>query len=88
MLTAPTSNRLRARPPDLGKPLSLNLLNPMEGNVAHCTNIRVEVLNGQQDLSGVSVAEKMSWLADRTSTREEDMSYCLLGILGVQLLLW
>jgi hypothetical protein len=31
------------------------------------------------------VAQKMSWAAYRTTTREEDMAYCLLGIFGVNM---
>ncbi|OLN97215.1 Vegetative incompatibility protein HET-E-1-like protein 3 [Colletotrichum chlorophyti] len=34
---------------------------------------------------GMSVAEKMRWAAHRTTTRIEDMAYCLLGIFGVNL---
>ncbi|KAI5988744.1 heterokaryon incompatibility protein-domain-containing protein [Pisolithus albus] len=32
-----------------------------------------------------SVAQIMSWAADRTTTREEDRAYSLLGLLGVQM---
>jgi hypothetical protein len=31
------------------------------------------------------IAEKMSWVASRRTTRIEDMSYCLLGIFGVNI---
>ena len=38
------------------------------------------------DVSGeYSVAQIMSWAAGRETTREEDMAYCLLGILGVNM---
>ncbi|KAE8394668.1 HET-domain-containing protein [Aspergillus alliaceus] len=32
-----------------------------------------------------SVGQKMSWAANRTTTRPEDMAYCLLGLFGVHL---
>jgi hypothetical protein len=32
-----------------------------------------------------SVAQKMSWAADRVTTRLEDQAYCLLGIFGVNM---
>jgi hypothetical protein len=34
---------------------------------------------------GFSVAQKMSWASQRTTTRLEDMAYSLLGILGVNM---
>ena len=32
-----------------------------------------------------SVAERMSWAADRVTTRREDLAYCLLGILDINM---
>ncbi|KAK1750137.1 heterokaryon incompatibility protein-domain-containing protein [Echria macrotheca] len=37
------------------------------------------------DISGASVAQKMSWASMRTTTRTEDMAYCLLGLFGVNM---
>lgn len=37
------------------------------------------------DLSKTSVAQKMSWAADRMTTRAEDRAYSLLGIFGVHM---
>jgi hypothetical protein len=38
------------------------------------------------DVSGeYSVAQVMSWAAGRETTREEDIAYCLLGLLGVNM---
>ncbi|RFU26807.1 hypothetical protein B7463_g9531, partial [Scytalidium lignicola] len=37
------------------------------------------------DLSTVNIAQKMSWAANRTTTRKEDMAYCLLGIFDVNM---
>lgn len=48
------------------------------------THISPEVLEGQ-DLKLSSVAQRMSWASHRTTTRVEDMAYCLLGIFGVNI---
>jgi hypothetical protein len=38
------------------------------------------------DFSGeYSAAQVMSWAAERQTTREEDIAYCLLGLLGVNM---
>jgi hypothetical protein len=52
--------------------------------VATITGIDVETLRGQ-DLELVSVAQKMSWAAQRTTSRVEDIAYCLLGIFDVNM---
>jgi hypothetical protein len=36
-------------------------------------------------LHQASVAEKMSWLANRATTRAEDMAYCMLGIFEINM---
>ncbi|KFA56167.1 hypothetical protein S40293_00112 [Stachybotrys chartarum IBT 40293] len=36
-------------------------------------------------LSKASVAERMSWMADRQTKRQEDVAYCLLGIFNVHM---
>ncbi|KAF0323593.1 het domain-containing protein [Colletotrichum asianum] len=36
-------------------------------------------------LTEASIAERMSWAARRTTTRVEDIAYCLLGIFGVNM---
>lgn len=42
--------------------------------------------NGQrQRLDDFSVAEKMSWAANRATTRPEDLAYCLLGIFDINM---
>ncbi|KAH7480525.1 hypothetical protein FOMA001_g8804 [Fusarium oxysporum f. sp. matthiolae] len=47
--------------------------------VASITKIDSIYLSGQF-LPMASVSQKMSWLANRTTTRTEDMAYCMLGI--------
>lgn len=41
--------------------------------------------NGRMDLRKFSIASKMSWAARRTTTRSEDVAYCLLGIFDVNM---
>lgn len=49
------------------------------------TGIDVEVLNFSRDVRNVSVARRMSWAAERQTTRVEDEAYSLMGILGVHM---
>ena len=52
--------------------------------IQDCTKIPVSVLS-TGDLSQSSVAQKMSWAAERTTTRIEDIAYSLMGIFGVHM---
>ncbi|KAF5608147.1 heterokaryon incompatibility protein het-E-1 [Fusarium pseudoanthophilum] len=49
------------------------------------TQIRGGYLEGQLSIHKASVAERMSWLAKRTTTRIEDMAYCMLGIFNINM---
>lgn len=49
------------------------------------TGIHSTYLTGKEDFRKACIAQKMSWMADRTTTREEDMAYSMLGIFGVTL---
>lgn len=50
---------------------------------ARC-NISIDTLN-LGEWPTASVATKMSWAAGRTTTRAEDIAYCLLGLFGVNM---
>ncbi|KAI4653218.1 uncharacterized protein J4E79_008732 [Alternaria viburni] len=39
----------------------------------------------QSMLDGFSVAQKMKWASARTTTREEDLAYCLMGLFDVNM---
>ncbi|KAH8900806.1 HET-domain-containing protein [Thozetella sp. PMI_491] len=52
--------------------------------ISHITGIHVAFLEGLP-LRAASIAEKMSWAADRKTTREEDIAYSLLGIFDVHM---
>ncbi|EAU33497.1 predicted protein [Aspergillus terreus NIH2624] len=41
--------------------------------------------DGLEVLRCISIAERMSWAANRRTTRVEDIAYCLLGIFGVNM---
>lgn len=55
------------------------------GTIARVTGIPEEVLYNYEASVGLSVGEKLKWMEARTTTRPEDMSYALYGILGVTL---
>lgn len=48
------------------------------------TGIGEEILNGGS-FSRYSIAQRMSWVSDRVTFRDEDIAYCLLGIFGVHI---
>ena len=52
--------------------------------IADRTGIDREVLDGQDPLL-CSVAHRMSWAAQRQTTRVEDQAYCLMGLFGVNM---
>ncbi|PMD24481.1 HET-domain-containing protein [Hyaloscypha hepaticicola] len=52
--------------------------------ISRITNIDLFALNGG-DLRRLSIARRMSWAANRQTTRIEDMAYCLLGVFGINM---
>ncbi|GAB7325536.1 hypothetical protein MBLNU13_g09540t1 [Cladosporium sp. NU13] len=42
-------------------------------------------LTGPDGLNFATIAQKMSWVAERETTREEDLAYCLLGLFSVNM---
>jgi hypothetical protein len=53
--------------------------------VSHITGIPTTVITRPNSVKGFSVAQRISWASNRQTTRPEDISYCLLGILGVHM---
>lgn len=49
------------------------------------TRVARDVLDGSQPIRRQSVAERMSWAADRRATRPEDATYSLMGIFDVNM---
>ncbi|KAH7382544.1 hypothetical protein DE146DRAFT_231539 [Phaeosphaeria sp. MPI-PUGE-AT-0046c] len=54
----------------------------LDEQICAITKIPVEALRGE-DLKSFSVEERMSWVQSRTTTLEEDRTYCLLGIFNI-----
>ena len=50
--------------------------------ISEVTGIGVQYLN---DMREASVANKMSWISKRQTSRSEDMAYCLLGLFDVNM---
>ncbi|EIW54582.1 HET-domain-containing protein [Trametes versicolor FP-101664 SS1] len=49
------------------------------------TGVQKEILTHARSLDSVSVAQRMSWAANRKTTRIEDRAYSLLGIFGINM---
>lgn len=64
------------------KPLGSKL--QLADGISQRTGIHVDLLRGN-DFQEYSIAQKMSWASNRTTTRPEDMAYCLLGIFDVNM---
>lgn len=49
------------------------------------TGIDEVILEDPKKLHSASIAKRMSWAADRETTRPEDLAYCLMGIFSVNM---
>ncbi|KAI0453539.1 HET-domain-containing protein [Xylaria acuta] len=49
------------------------------------TSIHIGALRDRGTIPKYSIAQRMSWAADRQTSRHEDIAYCLLGIFGVNM---
>lgn len=49
------------------------------------TRIPASLLRLETQMARFSIAQRMSWAANRQTTRQEDEAYCLLGIFGIQM---
>jgi hypothetical protein len=49
------------------------------------TKVPKKILTKQSLLSGVPVAQIMSWASERQTKRQEDLAYCLLGLFDIHL---
>ncbi|KAF2717430.1 TPR-like protein [Polychaeton citri CBS 116435] len=57
----------------------------LNSQVAAITQIPEPILQDYKESSSFSIEEKLKWMGNRQTTREEDLSYCLLGILDVSM---
>ncbi|RGP63931.1 hypothetical protein FSPOR_8258 [Fusarium sporotrichioides] len=49
------------------------------------TNVPESVLCNSDELNTASIAQRMSWAADRVTTRKEDAAYSLMGLFGINM---
>ncbi|KAH7128932.1 heterokaryon incompatibility protein-domain-containing protein [Dactylonectria macrodidyma] len=54
-------------------------------DISAVTRIDTDFLLNKKPLSLASVAQKMSWVSRRVTTRVEDMAYCMLGIFDINM---
>ncbi|KAJ3541503.1 hypothetical protein NM208_g4581 [Fusarium decemcellulare] len=57
----------------------------LAASIEQITGIAAQYLTGEKDFRGACIAAKMSWLAHRETTREEDMAYSMFGIFNLHL---
>ncbi|KAI1095157.1 HET-domain-containing protein [Rostrohypoxylon terebratum] len=57
----------------------------LTSKIAEITGIDEAYLNGSMPLRTSSVAKRLSWMANRKTTRVEDMAYALLGIFDLHM---
>lgn len=60
--------------------------NDLRHCISEITGIEPEHLRGRPLHAGL--AERMSWMGDRSTTRAEDLAYCMMGIFGVRITLY
>jgi hypothetical protein len=57
----------------------------LQDEVSRITGIPTFAMTQPNSMKKFSVAQRISWAANRQTTRPEDISYCLLGILGIHM---
>jgi hypothetical protein len=68
-----------------GQEASLGTKNSLQKEISEITRIPESVLKTILLPPSYSIAQKMSWAANRETTRIEDKAYCLLGLFGVNM---
>lgn len=57
----------------------------LRDQIFDATRIGLGYLEGWAPIQSASIAQRMSWMAKRKTTRPEDVAYCLLGIFSVNM---
>lgn len=65
--------------------LALGDRNSLAGAISQVTRIHVGALYNRDTVPRYSIAQRMSWAADRETSRREDIAYCLLGIFEINM---
>lgn len=61
----------------------IGTLDDLAATVSETTNVHLSMLRHEQRPEDFSIAQRMSWAANRQTTRSEDRAYSLLGILNI-----
>ncbi|KAK1751053.1 vegetative incompatibility protein HET-E-1 [Echria macrotheca] len=64
---------------------STSIRDPFVERISQATGISPSVICNPKEAKNQEVAEKMSWLARRETTRVEDMAYCMLGLFDINM---
>lgn len=64
---------------------SIGFKDVLHEKITQIVGIEHEYLSGISDVEEASIAKRMSWAASRTTTREEDIAYSLIGIFDVNM---
>uniref|UniRef100_A0A8H7NDY2 Heterokaryon incompatibility domain-containing protein n=1 Tax=Bionectria ochroleuca TaxID=29856 RepID=A0A8H7NDY2_BIOOC len=59
--------------------------NDLADTIKDITGIPKSFITGRHSIYKASLAQRMSWVARRITTRPEDIAYCMLGILDVNM---
>ncbi|KAI8947832.1 HET-domain-containing protein [Xylaria longipes] len=54
-------------------------------HISRITRIHIGALHDRNTVPGFSIAQRMSWAADRETSRQEDIAYSLLGIFDINM---
>ncbi|KAH7922675.1 HET-domain-containing protein [Leucogyrophana mollusca] len=65
--------------------IKIGTKNSLVSVIANITGVDKRILLQKLSLADVSVAKKMSWAAQRRTTRVEDRAYSLMGIFGIHM---
>ncbi|KAI5790931.1 hypothetical protein FPQ18DRAFT_410024 [Pyronema domesticum] len=72
---------------ELFAPREIGTRTVFKNAISRITGIHIVALNGPDILkaNSLSIAQKMSWAADRETTRPEDLAYFLLGVFSINI---
>lgn len=84
-LIAPSKLRFFTLRPNGGKCRLVGDRSQLVQTISKTTNIASSILDRTADVKSMSVAQRMSWAANRQTRRIEDQAYSLLGIFDVSM---
>ncbi|KAI2465265.1 HET-domain-containing protein [Annulohypoxylon bovei var. microspora] len=57
----------------------------LAGVISDISRIHIGALKDRETIDDYSIAQRMSWAADRETSRKEDIAYCLLGVFDINM---